>query len=180
MSHKVAIIIRGPSGSGKSTLTKALTAHHGEENVTVVSADEFFMEDGMVPDTSLVVPDGGSPIMIPGRVYKFNPTKLGEAHAESLGNFIGALADKRPVVIVDNTNIHNWEWRNYAMIAKAHGYEIQIQEFRVETVEQISECQRRNVHRVPADIVAKMCIEFEPCANAVVHQVFPIEEKKKK
>jgi tRNA uridine 5-carbamoylmethylation protein Kti12 len=142
---KLAIIIRGPSGSGKSTLTKKLTEYHNGHghDVTVCSADNFFMKDVKWIDEFGKECSRGE--------YQFNPAKLGEAHAACLGKFIGAITDKHPVVIVDNTNIKNWEWRNYAM---------------------------RNVHRVPADIVYRMCVEFEPCENAVVHQVFPEKTEK--
>lgn len=161
---KLALIIRGPSGSGKSTLTKKLTEYHNGNghDVTVCSADDFFMQD---VERSAV--DG-----TPRKDYVFNPAKLGEAHAACLGKFIGAITDKHPVVIVDNTNIKHWEWRNYAMIARAAGYEVQIQEFRVKP-DAYKTVARRNVHRVPADIVYRMCVEFEPCSNAVVHEVFP-------
>jgi predicted kinase len=185
MSKGTVVILRGPSGAGKSTVTKAITAHQGPENVAVCSADEFFMHDCMVQDPDAVIAEGGEPIMIPGREYRFNPTKLGEAHAWCYGQFLYELIAGKPFIIVDNTNIHMWEWTNYAVAAKAMGYTVDIQEFRVETVEQIQECQRRNVHRVPADIVARMCLEFEPCGSAkevgidgfAVHQVFPQPKK---
>jgi tRNA uridine 5-carbamoylmethylation protein Kti12 len=169
---KLAIIIRGPSGSGKSTLTKKLTEYHNGHghDVTVCSADNFFMKDVKWIDEFGKECSRGE--------YQFNPAKLGEAHAACLGKFIGAITDKHPVVIVDNTNIKNWEWRNYAMIARAAGYEVEVQEFRVEWVEAIKTVARRNVHRVPADIVYRMCVEFEPCENAVVHQVFPEKTEK--
>jgi hypothetical protein len=151
-----------------------LTEHFKEQgfkdsDIVVCSADDFFNKrcEFGVSDKAFRDRDGNLV------EYRFNPAKLGEAHAQCLSTFIGAVADKKPVVIVDNTNIKMWEWRNYAMIAKSHGYEIQIQEFVVETVEQIREVARRNVHSVPADIVYRMCVEFEPCANAVRHIVFP-------
>lgn len=169
---KKAIIIRGPSGAGKSTLAMQLREHYERRGtkVTVCSADDFFMKTVVQPD------EEGNPEGV--REYQFNPAKLSEAHAECLSKFIGAITDKHPVVIVDKTNIKMWEWRNYAMIARAAGYEVEVHDFRVETIEQMKTVALRNVHRVPADVVYRMCAEFEPCENATVHMVFPEKTEK--
>jgi predicted kinase len=71
-------------------------------------------------------------------------------------------------IIVDNTNIRTWEYTNYIVAAKMHGYAVEIVEFRPITVDDIRVCIERNEHRVPADIVSRMCVEFEDCAYATV------------
>jgi predicted kinase len=107
------IITRGGSGAGKSTWTK--TNH---PNARVFSADQFFMVNGN---------------------YKFDPTKLGEAHAACLRSFIdycqqerldGAFSAGRPapteVAIVDNTNTSVSEFAPYAQVGQVYGHSIQI------------------------------------------------------
>lgn len=171
----IVVIVRGPSGAGKSTLVKKLTeyyAGHGQET-TVCSADNFFMVDTEYPDPR----HSGHGPAPRAKEYRFNPTKLGEAHATCMKEFMYALDKKAPVIIVDNTHIKTWEWTNYAVAAKMAKYEVQIQEFRPERVRDIQICVDRNVHRVPADVIAKMCVEFEPCELAVVHVIWPDENK---
>jgi len=132
---KTVYILRGPSGAGKSTyIQKNL------EGIPVVSADHFFMNDGE---------------------YDFNPSLLAQAHNECLGRFI-SFVENGGDVVVDNTNIHIWEFANYDHIANMLGYKVVLVEFRVRTVEGIQKCAERNAHGVPADIVARMAMNFEP------------------
>jgi predicted kinase len=167
---KTVVIVRGPSGSGKSTYVKEEFGTLPSIR-TVVSADDFFMVDGMVPDTSMVVPEGGQPLLVPGRIYEFDPTKLGQAHADCFRRFLMALEAGSRMIIVDNTNIHEWEYMNYVTAAKIAGFAVEIVEFRPETVTEIRTCIARNVHRVPAPVVAMMCVEFEPCPYAEVMKI---------
>lgn len=166
---KKVIIMRGPSGSGKSTMVKSLIEENFEPGMEykVVSADEFFMVETEFADPRHVGP-GPAPRT---REYRFDPTKLGEAHAWCLGKFISTLCAGYDLVIVDNTNVHNWEWGNYLMLAKSKGYSVEIHELRPVTIEDIRVCQKRNIHRVPPEVVAKMCYEFEDCDSAIVHPI---------
>ena len=142
MANKV-VILRGPSGSGKSRY-----ARNNYREALVVSADDEFMV--LDPET--------------GRdEYRFDPGKLGGAHARCFNRFLEALRNKAPLVVVDNTHIHHWEYYNYLDTAKMMGYDIEIVEFRPETLADMMECVRRNVHKVPFNVIARMCSEFEPC-----------------
>lgn len=111
-------ILRGVSGSGKSTY--AATNYPG---ALVVSADSFF-----------AFVDG----------YKFDPTKLSEAHGLCLRGFVDAAQRGRNVV-VDNTNITVEEIAPYYAIAEAYGREVEIVTFDVP----ISIAHARNIHNVP-------------------------------
>lgn len=78
------VILSGVSGAGKSTYAeKLLTETQGIK----VSADHYFMWE----DT-----------------YKFDPTKLGEAHADCFKRFISHLQApfSWSCVVVDNTQYH--------------------------------------------------------------------------
>ncbi len=139
------VILRGPSGSGKSTWIK--DKYYGEQYddriVAICSADSFFVDN-----------QTGE--------YKFDIYKLGQAHAACLAQFVHVCAGPIEIVIVDNTNIHNWEWTNYELIARALGREVKIVEFRVTTIKQLKLCQQRNTHGVDPATVARMIYEFEP------------------
>lgn len=143
---KTVYILRGPSGAGKSTYIQ----NYLPNGCTVVSADQFFLKGDENGDT----------------YYDFNPALLGQAHARCQWSFVQALQFDIEHVVVDNTNIHKWEYDAYVAIAELAGYKVEIIAFRPETIKDIKTCIERNVHRVPADIVARMCIEFEPDEDA--------------
>lgn len=65
----------------------------GETNVFVCSADDYF-----------VTPKG---------LYEFDVTKLSHAHASCKQKFNNALVRRLPVIVVDNTNIQTWQYKDY-------------------------------------------------------------------
>lgn len=116
---KIVIILRGPSGIGKSTLAKNIPLIFGEsaleigsggltteDLVKVCSADKYFVGAA----------DG---------VYRFDPTRLGEAHGQCQKEFQDALNDHGfygpEVIVVDNTNLRYEEWRHYYDLARTCG-----------------------------------------------------------
>lgn len=155
---KTAVILRGPCGSGKSSYVDTL-CKQGE--AMVVSADEFFMKDGLVADDSYQYPKDGDPLMVPGKVYDFDVKKLQEAHAECLTKFILALREGIRTVIVDNTNTRHWEYMAYIQAARLADYQIRIVEFPVKTIEQIRRCARRGKHVTDPEIVARQALRWE-------------------
>ena len=125
-------ILRAGSGAGKSTWTK--TNH---PNANVFSADTFFMVDGE---------------------YKFDPTKLGEAHGKCLRDFIDFCQKMSPeasyqiTAIVDNTNTTLSEFGPYAQVAQVYGHSVQILTFLYDPVLAHS----RNTHGTPL----KACVDM--------------------
>lgn len=122
-------IIRGGSGAGKSTWTK--TNH---PSAAVVSADHFF---------------------IVGGEYKFDPARLGEAHAQCLQTFIALCQSKfagHTEIIVDNTNSTISEFAPYAQVGLAYGHNVQILTFLYDPVV----AHGRNIHGAPL----KVCIDM--------------------
>jgi predicted kinase len=160
---KLVIIMRGPSGSGKSTYAK----NYGFDNntgvrtpsVVTVSADDFFMQ--LNPETGQAE-------------YMFNPMQLGEAHSQCLRNFLSAIQKEAQCIIVDNTNIHLWEYAAYVQIAKMHGYKIKIVQFVPKTIEDIKTCIERTQHGVPTEIIARMCVEFEEDTSLLCKETLEI------
>ena len=138
---KTLSIVRGVPGSGKSTLVAEMAESSRQVGLecTVCSADHFHMVNGE---------------------YRFDPRKIGEAHATCLAKAIQAMRDGIDLVIVDNTFIHRWEWMNYASIGYALGCRVQVVQV-VPTEEQLAVCAARNVHGVPEEVIRRMAAEFE-------------------
>ena len=130
-----AIILCGASGSGKSTW--ASTNH---PDAIVVSADHYFIGD-----------DG---------VYRFDPTKLGDAHGSCLRHFVKfAQSMTTDTVIVDNTNTTLVEIAPYVAVARAYGVEPEIRVWHtwpVAGTEDYERIVRRNTHGVPVEAVTAM------------------------
>lgn len=128
---KTLLLLRGLPGSGKSTLSKTIGA-------ITFEADMFFME---------------------GNEYKFNPTKLKEAHAwcqnqveMTMKNSTKNFETSR--IVVSNTFTQEWEMQPYYDLAKKYGYEV----FSI-----IVENRHggTNVHNVPEDKLELMKNRFE-------------------
>lgn len=126
------IIMQGVPGSGKITWAQSVEG----ANVTIVSADHFFENP------------------ITGE-YRFNPAKLGDAHASCMRDFLSTLMDPHgldDIVIVDNTNIMIDQMSPYYLVARAYGVPVEI--VRVKCDPAIA--ADRNSHGVPRETVLRM------------------------
>lgn len=99
--EKTLYIVRGIPGSGKSTFAKTLGGTHFE-------TDEFFMVDGE---------------------YKFDPTKLKEAHrwcqdSVNTAMILNHTAGLNNVIVVSNTFTQGWEMEPYFQMADTYGYKV--------------------------------------------------------
>lgn len=135
MSKKV-IIVRGIPGSGKSTYVK-----ENFPKAQVCSADSFHVDK-----------ETGE--------YRYDFRKAGEAHATCLYNFIMALKLGRSEIVVDNTNIQYWEYRNYIEIAELAGYDVEVHETRLTDIRDVREAAERCTHGVPWGIIGEMAMNF--------------------
>lgn len=151
-------IIRGIPGCGKSTYVKMLLDRYevSPDDTVVCSADNFFM----VPSSTVVN-------LTPTYEYRFDPTKLAQAHTYCMSTFLDAVHSGVQLVIVDNTFVHHWELKNYLKVANYLEYETLVHEIRVQTLDQLKICIKKNVHGVPADVISRMALEFEPLETAV-------------
>ncbi len=133
------VIFRAVSGAGKSTAALALQAKLNAANklCPIVSADYTFLQDG---------------------VYKFEASRLGEAHGACFRDAITLVRswhnnelDNR-TLIIDNTNISVAEIAPYVALAQAYGCDHEIITILVDP----ATAALRNVHGVPFDRVMAM------------------------
>lgn len=143
------LILRGISGSGKSTFAASI-----EEQVSAVvfSTDSCFMKNGK---------------------YEFKPELLSFAHSRCLNLFTEAVRDmsmlltqmskldkdRRPKLIVDNTNCSIAEIAPYYAISEAYGLKPVIVEMvpraSYENPDVVINFAKRNIHSVPVNTVAR-------------------------
>lgn len=136
---KRAIVMQGQSGSGKSTyvLEKSASWKEAGKSVIICSADDYFLNSK--------------------GEYCFDPSRLGSAHAQSLGKWIHALTSGIDIVISDNTNTTLWELYQYVQTAVALGYEVAV----VRCVTSAAVAAERNQHGVPPAAVEAMTARLE-------------------
>ncbi len=130
-------LMQGNSGSGKSTLARIIATGCG---AIVASADSYFEDEA--------------------GVYRFDPTKLGAAHAKCQEVTAAALAAGRDVV-VDNTSCTLKEVDTYSVIALGAGatfHPVTIAPPPPDTPQfwaWVSACAARNEHGVPAAVIER-------------------------
>lgn len=152
MNYNTVLIMRGVSGSGKDTWIK-----ENVDNARVCSADNFFLKKCgfSVSDKAFMGPNGQ---MVE---YVFDVGRLPEAHSWCMGEFLKAVYEHVPAIVVNNTHTRCWEWENYARIALIAGYDVEVVTLACTTLDQVRICRDRNVHDVPASVIAGAAVRFE-------------------
>lgn len=115
------ILLQGISGSGKTTWAKNFQQEKHSGTV-ICSADDYW-----------------------GIEYKFDPTKLPEAHKYCQLQCKLAMRKQAPFVLVDNTNINDRGLGAYLVFAEVFGYDTFVK--RIDT--DLDEALRRNATRPP-------------------------------
>ena len=118
------IILRGLPGSGKSSYAQ-------KQQAVVCSADNYF---------------------IVGGEYRFDRTKLRQAHGECFKLFIESLQKQKPLIIVDNTNTSSLEIAPYIQGCGAYKYDYKIIYFECD----INTSCVRNTHGVAQSTIERM------------------------
>lgn len=132
--NKYLFLIRGIPGSGKTSFAKMIWSDY-----VIVEADKFFEKDGE---------------------YKFDPTKLKDAHQWCKDTVEQFMKDNElnhqfyPEIVVSNTFTQEWEMQPYIDLANKYGYKI---------FSLIVENRHGNksVHNVPDETIQKMINRFE-------------------
>lgn len=142
------IVMRGLPGVGKSTWVREYLATRRTEDcfglINTVSADYFFKRE------------------LDGE-YKFDATKLPDAHKWCMSQFLRYTNDELcEIVIVDNTNSQRWEYMPYVSVAESLGYEVEIVEvWPWELPVNYATLARNNVHNVPESTIKAMHKRWE-------------------
>ena len=121
------ILLRGTSGSGKSSIAQHIK-DISKGGCSIRTADDYFID-------------------IDGE-YKFDASKLGNAHARCLENVTNDMFFKVETVICANTNTTEKELAPYIEVAAKYGYDVVslIVEHRHEG---------KNTHGVPEETLQK-------------------------
>lgn len=132
------IIHVGLSGSGKSTSINNSISKHKENKQTygVCSADHYFLKDS---------------------VYRFDYTKLGEAHKQSQKNFQYMLGEGIEWIYVDNTNLTKKERAFYLKNAFDAGANVLVYVHPVD----VALSEARNIHNVPRETLERMATKLD-------------------
>lgn len=124
---KVLYIVRGVPGSGKSTFAKQLTSN-------VFEADHYFIDNN--------------------GEYKFDITKIKDAHVDCRDNVESAMASSISKIAVSNTFTQEWEMEPYFKLSEKYGYTV------FTTIVE-NRHGGTNVHNVPENIIHAMKNRFE-------------------
>lgn len=132
--RKEVIVLIGLPGSGKSTFIRGLYKPF------VCSTDHYFMVNGE---------------------YQFDSAKLEVNHLRNFQRFAMAVADRVPLVVVDNTNLLRAYREPYCILADALGYDVKlvvVGNFDEQACQMYAD---RNTHGVPLDKIQKMAQSVE-------------------
>lgn len=128
---KDLILLRGLPGSGKSTLAKLLV---GDKDYCHKEADMYFVD---LNDN-----------------YKFEPSKIKDAHAWCKEEIEFAMKYEHSPVVVSNTFTQEWEMDAYYELASKYGY-------RVHSIVVENRHGGVNQHGVPDEKLDQMKNRFE-------------------
>ncbi|XP_007520349.1 NEDD4-binding protein 2-like 1 isoform X1 [Erinaceus europaeus] len=150
--RKHLYLLRGLPGSGKTTLARQLQRDF--PRALIFSTDDFFFrEDG---------------------AYEFNPDFLEEAHEWNQKRARKAMRNGISPIIIDNTNLHAWEMKPYAVMALENNYEVIFREPDTRWKFNVQELARRNIHGVPREKIHRMKERYEH--DVTFHRVLRAEK----
>ena len=125
------ILMVGVPGSGKSTKAAKIAANLG---AIIISTDSIFISDS---------------------TYLFVPEFIGAAHKINQAKVKVAM-QRRYNIVVDNTNLQEWERKPYLDLAAEFDYEVELVEPDTPWKNDAAECFKRCTHGVPLDCIERM------------------------
>lgn len=133
-------LIRGLPGSGKSTFAEEL-------------ADAFYCGHWEADMFFYLVPDRPKGTIIFGAEYRFDASKLHQAHQWCFGMVEQGMEEERDDIIVSNTFTTEKELKPYLELAEKHSY-------RVTTLVVENRHGNQSIHGVPEETMTKMRNRF--------------------
>lgn len=139
---KTVYILRGIPGSGKTTLASSLVTGFMVrlESFVVCCADDYHIVDD---------------------VYKWQESRVADAHAYCRGKFVNAITREVEKIVISNTNTTYKEFQFYKDEGIKAGYEIVtliVGEFSDTAIDKYA---ARNVHGVPRETIKRMRDRFQ-------------------
>jgi len=129
----------GLPGSGKSFKAAKLAE---KTNAKIFSTDDYwFLNDPTV--------------------YAFDFKKIKEAHRWNQERTEREMERGERDVIIDNTNLTNWERAVYLALAEEYGYDVDIAVSDAPWAFDPEECAARNTHGVPLSVIENMLRKME-------------------
>jgi predicted kinase len=102
---RVLYLMQGVPGSGKSTIARMIQESYGGGAV-ILSTDDFRL-----------APDGS---------YTFDMAENAKYHQMCQRRAAELMQEGAPVLIIDNTNIQEWQAHPYLVLAEIWGYTVQV------------------------------------------------------
>lgn len=133
---KTLFVMQAVPGSGKSTAVNKIikNAPRGVD-IGICSADFFHMKNG---------------------VYDFKLENIKSAHQYCQATFRQYLNEGVNYIIIDNTNVKVADCRYYVENAMEKGYQVKFVRPDTPWANDVDECTKRNVHKVPRIVIANM------------------------
>jgi predicted kinase len=131
----LVILLRGAPGSGKSTWAAHYKAKWASE-AWVISATDYFRDHA--------------------GIVQFRSPWLSQSHLWCRNALYWLCQLRIPRIVIDNTHVHLWEYKEAAFIARAHHYRV---------FQHVCTGTWQNVNNVPDQLVRKMRAEFEHDAD---------------
>ena len=146
------IFLRGISGSGKTTLCNSLSHLLGLEKVVSISADNYFIVDG---------------------IYNFEISKISDAHKACIISMEKALQSSEfPYIIIDNTHTRLWHLSNAERVAEKYGAKIFYLDIIVPDHTHFLLCLKRQRHNVPEDVLLEQWVNWEKNPKSILIPMF--------
>lgn len=146
MTSKI-LIMHATSGAGKSTLAKKI-AKESNLDYVICSADDYhYFGLEQIPSN-----------------YKFDINNLHMAHKTCQKKFIESIDNNVPLVIVDNTNIKQKDYKFYFLTAIERGCEVEFHTIMGGNVEQHF---KSNTHNVPRNVIENMLENLKPIPTEI-------------
>ena len=151
------ILVRGVPGCGKTTIADMLSSCGRS---VLFCTDDMFMVPGCEErsDGDMIEHDCTGP-----GGYQFNPSKLSEYHAATVGKVKDSMIDEKyddecfhsyDTIIVHNTFTQKWEMDPYLELAKEY-------DWKVHTIIVENRHGSKSIHGVPEEAIDRMKERFE-------------------
>jgi len=148
---KRVIVLQGVSGSGKTHFAKELLHTHATDHPRVISSDDYFTDSNG---------------------YKFDPSKLGLAHAWCFRSFVLALQGTADdFIIVDNSNASAEELSPYMLACAAFFAKATI--VRVDCDLEVA--AKRTTHNVPTNAISRQAARIRESNEVIARRGWELQ-----